>query len=91
MSERKLAHGHSGTAPRPHGASAASGGVVNIDQGEELAPCPSCSAMLSTGESGGMVALMHPMPFCDYFGRTAPEVVLEDLWKVATVHHGVKA
>jgi hypothetical protein len=78
-------------APRPHGSEAATGGTRDVGQVDDLAPCPSCSAMLSTGESDGMIALLHPMPFCDYFGRTAPEVVLDDLMKAATAAPRVKA
>lgn len=84
-------------ASRPYGSESATGGPVDVDEGtaEELAPCPSCGAMLATctAEPDGHreLAIMHPMPFCDYFGRTEPEVILDDLMRKLAASPRVKA
>jgi len=71
---------------RLHGLNAASAGNLgSIDTGSLLGPCPSFGAELHdthvkdprTGRvERGMV---HPVPFCTYFGETDPAVIERDV------------
>jgi len=65
-----------------HGLDAAGAGDVGtVGAGEPLGPCPSCGSELSVvlakdPRSGGMGrAILHPVPFCTYFGETDPSVI----------------
>ena len=71
---------------RVHGldaAGAGDAGAVNV--GEVLGPCPSCGADLYVGRvqnpRTGRVerALMHPVPFCTYYGVTDPATIERDI------------
>jgi hypothetical protein len=71
---------------RIHDLSAAGAGDAgNIDNGEPLGPCPSCGAelivALATHPQTGRVesALMHPVPFCTYYGETDPAAIARDV------------
>jgi hypothetical protein len=64
---------------RIHGPDAAIAGDVGpVHADEQLGPCPSCAAEICaamvrnphTGKVGR--AMLHPMPFCTYFGVTDP-------------------
>ena len=64
---------------RLHGFDKAGAGDAGaIDGGDVLGPCPSCAAELRAGlvknpRSGRVErALMHPVPFCTYYGETDP-------------------
>lgn len=52
--------------------------------------CPDCDAVLSFIETVNPdtkrleVALVHAIPFCHYFGATAPEVVLFAMHSIAS-------
>jgi hypothetical protein len=66
----------------PELAPAAGGGdAETIDGGEVIGPCPSCGADLSVALAKnprtGRVerALMHPVPFCTYYGETHPDAI----------------
>lgn len=74
---------------RKHDLSAAGAGDVGVvDDGDLLGPCPSCSADLHVGYAQNprtkRVArmIMHPVPFCTYYGETDPATIEAD------VHHG---
>ena len=74
------------TDKRLHGlAAAAAGDVGGVDADEILGPCPSCAAELRVGyvknPSTGRVerALMHPVPFCTYYGETEPTTIEHDV------------
>jgi hypothetical protein len=65
-----------------HGLEAAGAGeVVTLDAGEPLGACPSCGAPLSVVHAEDPStrricrALLHPVPFCTYFGETDPSVI----------------
>jgi hypothetical protein len=67
---------------RVHGLNAAGAGDVGgVDEGEVLGPCPSCGADLRVAyvknpRSGRIErALMHPVPFCTYYGETDPTTI----------------
>ena len=67
---------------RVHGLDAAGAGDAGaVDGGEVLGPCPSCGADLHVGRvenpRTGRVerALMHPVPFCTYYGETNPATI----------------
>jgi hypothetical protein len=64
---------------RRHGIERAGGGDVgDVAEGEILGPCPSCGDVLRitrakdplSGRHGS--AILHPVPFCSYFGETDP-------------------
>lgn len=64
-------------AKRKHDISAAGAGDLGVvPGGAVLGPCPSCQAeirsvMVPNPNSGQVErALMHPVPFCSYFGET---------------------
>lgn len=64
------------------GDAAGAGELPPVDVGTTIGPCPSCGAEISIGmapdpHSGGKPTktLMHPMPFCHYFGATSPEEI----------------
>ena len=65
-----------------HGLDAAGAGDVGaVDSGEVLGPCPSCGAELHEAHvkhprTGRLErAIMHPVPFCTYYGETHPDVI----------------
>ena len=67
---------------RVHGLDAAGAGDAGpVDDGDLLGPCPSCGADLYVGRvqnpRTGRVerALMHPVPFCTYYGETSPAAI----------------
>ena len=71
---------------RVHGLDKAGGGDARaIDSDEVLGPCPSCAADLCVGRvanpSTGRIerALMHPVPFCTYYGETDPAAIERDI------------
>jgi hypothetical protein len=71
---------------RLHGLNAAGAGDVGSVDGEEvLGPCPSCSAELLVAHvknpRTGRIerALMHPVPFCTYYGETDPTTIERDI------------
>ncbi len=71
---------------RPHGLNAAGAGDVgSIDDGEVVGPCPSCGAELRAGRARNPItrrverALMHPVPFCTYYGETDPATIERDV------------
>lgn len=72
---------------RIHGQEAAGAGDIGSVTGSEfLGPCPSCGAELRVAcvknplTSRIARALLHPMPFCTYYGETDP----------TTVEHSIK-
>jgi hypothetical protein len=65
-----------------HGSDAAGAGdLPPIPAGEVLGPCPSCRSEIRIVEAvnphtGKLTrGLVHPIPFCTYFGKTASEVI----------------
>lgn len=71
---------------RIHGSDAAGAGELPpIPVGEALGPCPSCNAELCAVEAVNpntgrpTRALVHPIPFCTYFGETTSEVIEQDI------------
>lgn len=71
---------------RKHGPGAAGAGDVgSIDDGEFLGLCPSCGADLRStfvpNPRTGRVqrALVHPIPFCTYYGETDPVTIECDI------------
>ena len=71
---------------RVHDLSAAVAGDAGAVGAEEvLGPCPSCGADLYVGHvehpHTGRVerALMHPAPFCTYYGETDPATIERDI------------
>ncbi len=73
-----------------HGSDACGAGDLGaVKAGKDLGPCPSCGSLLKLGTgvdpTDGKVRdmLLHPMPFCDYFGASDPDVVMRDLKKAA--------
>jgi hypothetical protein len=71
---------------RVHGLDAAGGGDAGaVDSDEVLGPCPSCGTELYVGRvenpRTGRVerALMHPVPFCTYYGETDPHTIEGDV------------
>lgn len=71
---------------RVHGLEAAAAGDVgDVDVGDVLGPCPSCAAELrvcrAQNPSTGRVerAIVHPVPFCTYYGETDPEAIERDV------------
>lgn len=71
---------------RVHGLDKAGGGDVGaVDSDEILGPCPSCASDLYIGHvtnpSTGRTerALMHPVPFCTYYGETDPATIERDI------------
>lgn len=57
-----------------------------VDKGVVVGACPSCGATISKGIVGNpdrdgapTPMLMHPMPFCHYFGVTTPENIVIDM------------
>lgn len=77
MTERKYSGEHAGAGDL---------GNQVVEQ-EQLGPCPSCGAMLSTAnmvnpDTGRLAfVLTHPMPFCHYYGATPPEKIVRDMLK----------
>jgi hypothetical protein len=74
------------TDKRLHGLDkAGAGDVGGVDSGEVLGPCPSCGAELHAGpvvdpRTGRIErALMHPVPFCTYYGETDPDTIERDI------------
>jgi hypothetical protein len=71
---------------RPHGWDAAGGGNVGgVMADEVVGPCPSCGAELLACRLKNPVtgrierALMHPVPFCTYYGETDPVDIERDI------------
>lgn len=71
---------------RVHGMEAAGAGDLGaVAQGRLLGPCPSCGAELrvtrhlnpSTGRDED--AILHPSPFCTYYGETDADVIARDV------------
>ena len=58
------------------------GDVGKIDDRdfEVLGPCPGCGArFVKKGpHPDGRTVLLHPMPFCNYYGATSPEKIEKD-------------
>lgn len=60
---------------------AGAGDVGGVSGGKVIGPCPSCDAELSVAyvenPHTGRVerALMHPVPFCTYYGETDSTVI----------------
>jgi hypothetical protein len=72
-----------------HGLDAAGAGDVGaVHLSEVLGPCPSCGIDLYVGPvenpHTGRVerALMHPIPFCTYYGETDPDTIERDIERV---------
>lgn len=71
-----------------HGLEAAGGGDlgdIKLEKRRDVGPCPSCSEPLIAGvtvhpgtQMPAMV-MMHPEPFCTYFGVTSPEQIEQDV------------
>jgi hypothetical protein len=64
---------------RIHGIDAAGAGDVGaIAMGTSIGPCPSCGAELRVTSAVNPTtgrrerALIHPVPFCAYYGETDP-------------------
>lgn len=62
---------------RKHGPEAARAGDLGaVTTDEVLGPCPSCGAELHVGHAMDprtqrtQRTMLHPMPFCSYFGET---------------------
>ena len=73
---------------RVHGLDKAGGGDVGaVNSDEILGPCPSCASDLYichvTNPSTGRIerALMHPVPFCTYYGETDPTAIERDIMR----------
>lgn len=71
---------------RAHGASAAGAGDLGtVDDGAILGPCPSCATTLSVGHARNPHTdrvervIIHPMPFCTYYGETDPAAIERDV------------
>ena len=71
---------------RVHGLDKAGAGDAGaIDSEDVIGPCPSCGADLSAGRAQnphtGRVerVLMHPVPFCTYYGETDPDAIERDI------------
>jgi len=71
---------------RKHSLSAAGAGDLGgVDGGDLLGPCPSCAAELRVGHAQnphtGRVGrvIMHPVPFCTYYGETDPTTIERDV------------
>ena len=71
---------------RVHGSEAAGAGDLDdVAAGDLLGPCPSCAAGLRVGyakhpRTGRIArALMHPVPFCTYYGAADPTVIERDV------------
>jgi hypothetical protein len=64
---------------------ASAGDAGAVDVGKVLGPCPSCGADLFDGSAQnphtGRVErfLMHPAPFCTYYGETDPATIERDI------------
>ena len=76
----------SGDGKRLHGLDAAGAGDAGgVALDELVGPCPSCGADLHAGAARnpqtGRVerALMHPVPFCTYYGETDPSQIERDV------------
>lgn len=74
------------SSKRIHGLDAAGAGDVgDVDGGEFLGPCPSCGAELLVvrvqNPRTGRVerAILHPVPFCTYYGETDPTAIERDV------------
>ena len=64
------------------GRAAGDGELPPVNSGKAIGPCPSCGALVSVGtapdpddENKPTRMLMHPMPFCHYFGATDANVI----------------
>lgn len=74
-------------APRLHGVDAcAAGDLVALSEADDLGPCPSCGAMIATSNesnphNGGQIepTVIHPIPFCAYFGQTDADAIVHDM------------
>jgi hypothetical protein len=86
------------SADRPHGVDACGAGDVDVDMqvAEELGPCPSCAEMLMTsyephpGFDGQMLpTVIHPIPFCDYFGQTEADQIVSDMLNAGQAKEGI--
>lgn len=73
-------------AERKYGVEAAGAGDAGKVLAErELGPCPGCGAMLldadlrhpHTGKPAR--GILHPVPFCNYYGATDPEDIEADI------------
>ena len=70
-----------------HGPEACGAGDLEttVTKQESAGPCPGCGSDLTRGTIDHPVTgrpadmLMHPMPFCDYFGETDAEQIERDL------------
>jgi hypothetical protein len=70
------------TRRRVHGVEAAGAGDLgSVQAGEVLGACPSCGAELRAGTTTNPASarvergLLHPMPFCAYFGETEADEI----------------
>lgn len=71
---------------RNSGAACGAGFLGEVNHGDEIGPCPSCGAAISSSSApnpnyGGQIEtiVMHPIPFCDYFGATSAETMVHDM------------
>ena len=71
---------------RVHGLDKTGAGDAGaVETNKVLGPCPSCKADLYVGPvqnpHTGRVerALMHPVPFCTYYGETDPDTIERDI------------
>jgi hypothetical protein len=71
---------------RIHGIEAAGAGDAgDVVADEVVGPCPSCGAELLACHVTNPItkrverALMHPVPFCSYYGETDPSQIERDM------------
>ena len=71
---------------RIHGLDKAGAGDAGaVDSEHVLGPCPSCGADLFIGYAEDprtkrvLRGLMHPVPFCTYYGETDPRDIERDI------------
>jgi hypothetical protein len=74
---------------RRYGDEAAGAGELPaIGTGTPLGPCPSCGDLISIGtepnprDAGKPTrCLLHPIPFCHYFGATDADIIEREILK----------
>lgn len=76
-------------AKRIHGIEAAGAGdlgkIGELDAEEQVGPCPDCGAEIREGSIVNpntgvrMRGLLHPVPFCTYFGETDAEEIRKEI------------
>lgn len=79
---------------RKYGGEACGAGTIeDVDMSEnvDLGPCPGCAAMLTVGEIPHPLtqrparAVLHPLPFCNYYGATDPDQIEADVRKASAL------